>query len=75
MRSSDRSPRRRSCRDIERLGDVPRLVTIQCSAYEYRLLAMGRADFCVLTGLKPWDHAAGRLIPSELGAAGRLGEF
>lgn len=47
--------------------DAVRIVTVQCSAYEYRLLAEGTADLCLSTGLKPWDHAAGQLMLAELG--------
>lgn len=57
---------------VRRLGHVPRIVTIQCSAYEYRLLAMGQVDFCISTGLRPWDHAAGQLILAAFGGVGRL---
>lgn len=50
--------------------DLARLVTIQCSAYEYRLLVEGKADFCLSTGLKPWDHSAGQLMLQEIGGVG-----
>lgn len=52
---------------VTAFGDLPRIVTIQCSAYEYRMLAEGNADFCISTGLKPWDHHAGQLMLKELG--------
>ncbi|QUS36338.1 inositol monophosphatase family protein [Falsirhodobacter algicola] len=48
-------------------GAVSRIVTIQCSALEYRMLAEGQADICLSTGLKPWDHHAGQLMLAELG--------
>lgn len=53
-------------------GTLTRLVTIQCSAYEYRLLIEGNADFCISRGLKPWDHSAGQLMLREIGGVGRM---
>jgi fructose-1,6-bisphosphatase/inositol monophosphatase family enzyme len=53
-------------------GHLTRLVTIQCSAYEYRLLVEGNADFCISRGLKPWDHSAGQLMLREIGGVGRM---
>ncbi|MEI4473526.1 inositol monophosphatase family protein [Frigidibacter sp. MR17.24] len=47
--------------------DLPRVVTVQCSAYEYRLLLTGEVDFFLSTGLKTWDHAAGQMMLDELG--------
>ncbi|SMO84770.1 inositol monophosphatase family protein [Paracoccus laeviglucosivorans] len=48
-------------------GELPRVVTVQCSAYEYRMLAEGQADFGISTALKPWDHHTGQLMLCELG--------
>lgn len=46
---------------------VPRILALQCAAYEYRLLLGGAAQVCVSKGLRPWDHAAGQLMLAELG--------
>ncbi|WP_169053168.1 inositol monophosphatase family protein [Falsirhodobacter xinxiangensis] len=52
---------------LRAFGDLSRIVTIQCSAHEYRMLAEDQADFCISTGLKPWDHHTGQLMLTELG--------
>ncbi|PYE85356.1 inositol monophosphatase family protein [Pseudoroseicyclus aestuarii] len=46
--------------------------SLRCSCHEYRLLAMGQADFLTATMLKPWDHAAGQLVLAEAGGASAL---
>ncbi|ODT49883.1 inositol monophosphatase family protein [Devosia sp. 63-57] len=38
-----------------------------CSAYEYWMLASGRAHFSASHGVMPWDHLAGALIHAEAG--------
>jgi fructose-1,6-bisphosphatase/inositol monophosphatase family enzyme len=39
----------------------------RCSAADYIDLALGRRQFVLSTGSKPWDHAAGVLIAREAG--------
>ncbi|MEM6464570.1 MAG: inositol monophosphatase [Pseudomonadota bacterium] len=39
----------------------------RCSAWEYRLVATGRAHFISAHKLMPWDHLAGVLIHAEAG--------
>ncbi|WEK06732.1 MAG: inositol monophosphatase [Candidatus Devosia phytovorans] len=38
-----------------------------CSAYEYWMVATGRAHFLAANGMMPWDHLAGALIHQEAG--------
>lgn len=49
---------------------VGRMQSLRCSCHEYRMLALGQADFVVAAGSKPWDHAAGMLVLSEAGGDG-----
>lgn len=39
----------------------------RCSCHEYRMLAMGLADFSANASLKPWDPAAGALVLEDAG--------
>lgn len=48
---------------------VRRIWSVRCSCHEYRTLAFDAADFCLSSGLKPWDHTAGALIVEEAGGA------
>ncbi|MCA0941809.1 inositol monophosphatase [Salipiger pacificus] len=41
--------------------------SLRCSCHEYRMLAMGQADFAINGSLNPWDHAAGVLVLEEAG--------
>lgn len=41
--------------------------SLRCSCHEYRMLAMGMADFSINMTSKPWDHAAGILALEEAG--------
>ena len=53
-------------------SDIPgmrRIWSVRCSCHEYRLMAGGRADFCLSNALKPWDHVAGALAVAEAGGA------
>ncbi|MEL7151545.1 MAG: inositol monophosphatase family protein [Pseudomonadota bacterium] len=53
-------------------GSLPglrRIWSVRCSCHEYRTLALGGADFCLSSALKPWDHAAGALVVEEAGGA------
>ncbi|MCT9000007.1 inositol monophosphatase family protein [Chelativorans intermedius] len=50
-----------------RLPAFQRVTNYRCSAYEYRLLAQGSADFLLNAQLMPWDHLAGHLIHREAG--------
>lgn len=43
------------------------LMSLGCSAHEYRLLARGAVDFVLATKLTPWDHAAGVLLCQQAG--------
>lgn len=49
-----------------------RCAQIMCSAWDYALLAEGRAHFALNGGLEPWDHAAGVLLHSEAGGFSRV---
>jgi fructose-1,6-bisphosphatase/inositol monophosphatase family enzyme len=55
-----------------RMGELSALSTdramsLRCSCHEYRLMAQGRADWCLAPAPKPWDHAAGVLAMTEAG--------
>ena len=43
------------------------VLSLRCSAYEYRLLAQGGISFLLTPHPNPWDHAAGQLIHAEAG--------
>ncbi len=43
------------------LPNFRRTTVLRCSCHEYRLIALGHADFCLSATLNPWDHAAGVL--------------
>ncbi|MCM2561528.1 inositol monophosphatase [Lutimaribacter sp. EGI FJ00015] len=45
---------------------------LRCSAHEYRLAALGHADFILSGTLNPWDHAAGVLICQRAGGVARM---
>lgn len=47
--------------------------SLKCSCHEYRMLALGHADF-VLTGPEPapWDHAAAVVILQAMGGVARF---
>ena len=49
-----------------------RTMNLRCSAHEYRMLAQGKADFCLNGMLNAWDHAGGVLIYQEAGGVARL---
>lgn len=49
-----------------------RVVGLCCSCHEFRLLAMGQADFIQSPGTTPWDHAAGVLAVSEAGGFAQM---
>lgn len=49
------------------LTEFRRVLALRCSCHEYRMMAMGHADFCITGGLEPWDHAAGALVVAEAG--------
>lgn len=49
---------------IPRFG---RISSLRCACHEYRQMALGWADFMVTPVVKPWDHAAGSLVITEIG--------
>lgn len=53
--------------------DYGRVISLRCSCHEYRMLALGHAEF-VLTGPMPhpWDHAAAVLIVKAAGGVARF---
>lgn len=51
------------------LPGIRRIWSVRCSCHEYRTMALGGADFCLSSALKPWDHAAGALVIEEAGGA------
>ncbi|MCJ8510046.1 inositol monophosphatase [Rhizobium lemnae] len=52
-----------------------RVTNLRCSCHEYRTLAFGHADLIAAPAPKPWDHAAGVLIVSEIGGAAWTGKM
>ncbi len=54
------------------LSRFRRTQSLRCSAWEYRMMAEGRADFSLNCKLNPWDHAAGVLCLREVGGVARL---
>ncbi|WP_157982070.1 inositol monophosphatase [Oceanicella sp. SM1341] len=59
---------------LHSLAPETRLMNLQCSAYDYRMLAEGGAQFSLAAGLKPWDHCAGLLILAESGGHAALSD-
>ena len=52
---------------------LPRVTeTVWCCGVDYPMLAAGDLDFLVYGPPKPWDHAPGTLIVTELGGTCRL---
>jgi fructose-1,6-bisphosphatase/inositol monophosphatase family enzyme len=49
------------------MPEFSRVLSLRCSAHEYRMLAEGGVDFCLSGNLNVWDHAAGALIVTEAG--------
>lgn len=49
------------------LCDTERVLSLRCSAQEYRMLAQGHVGYALSAMLHPWDHAAGALILTEAG--------
>lgn len=55
------------------LPDLRRVISLRCSAWEYRMIAEGRGeDFCLSPVLNPWDHLAGCLAVREAGGVARI---
>ena len=50
-------------------GIVGEIRNHRCSALDYIDLALGRRQFVLSQGSKPWDHAAGVLVSREIGGA------
>lgn len=51
-----------------------RVDSLRCSCHDYRMLALGKVQFCLSGSVKVWDHAAGALVVAEAGGAvGMLG--
>ncbi|MCW2310206.1 inositol monophosphatase family protein [Rhodobium gokarnense] len=59
-------------RMAQKLAAFHRVLTLRCSAYEYRMLALGSASFLLTPHIRPWDHAAGELIFREAGGHAAL---
>lgn len=58
---------------FERLPELRRVMSLRCSAWEYRMIAEGRGeDFCLSPVLNPWDHLAGCLAVREAGGVARI---
>jgi len=50
-----------------------RIHMLRCAAHEYRLMAQGRAEFCLSGQVPhPWDHATGALAVVEAGGVARF---
>lgn len=54
------------------LTNFNRTDALRCSAHEYRMAALGHADFILSGTLNPWDHAAGVLICQRAGGAAKM---
>ncbi|EWY40565.1 fructose-1,6-bisphosphatase [Skermanella stibiiresistens SB22] len=50
-------------------GIIGEIRNHRCSALDYIDLALGKRQFVLSTGSKPWDHAAGILVTREIGGA------
>ena len=48
--------------------------TTRCCAVDYPLLFTGEIDVLAYTRMRPWDHAAGVLMVTELGGRAALGD-
>lgn len=57
---------------LQLFPEFDRVMSLRCSAHEYRMLAEGSVDFSLTTNTKPWDHVAGLLIHSEAGGYNAL---
>lgn len=62
-------PRALRLRLADDLPGFRRIWSVRCSCHEYRVTALGGADFVLSNALKPWDHAAGALAVAEAGGA------
>lgn len=62
-------PRPLRLRLADDLPGFRRIWSVRCSCHEYRVTALGGADFVLSNALKPWDHAAGALAVAEAGGA------
>ncbi|WP_122467051.1 MULTISPECIES: histidinol-phosphatase [Brevundimonas] len=56
-----------------RVRAATRLARYGCDAYAYAMLALGRIDLVIESGLKPWDWSA--LVPVVEGAGGRVTDW
>ncbi len=52
---------------VKRYSQLGRMFNLRCSCHEYRMVALGHADYLVSPSGKPWDHAAGCLVVEECG--------
>lgn len=57
---------------LQLFPEFDRIMSLRCSAHEYRMLAEGSVDFSLTTNTKPWDHVAGLLIHEEAGGYNAL---
>jgi fructose-1,6-bisphosphatase/inositol monophosphatase family enzyme len=57
---------------INTFTDFERVMSLRCSAHEYRMLVTGSAEFNLTSNVNLWDHLAGTLIHSEAGGVTRL---
>lgn len=57
---------------LRKFTHFDRVMSLRCSAHEYRMMSEGSADFNLTSNVKPWDHVAGSLIHSESGGVTRL---
>jgi len=52
---------------VPRLREAFETQSVRCSAYAYINMARGLQDFALYSRARPWDHAAGVLLLSEIG--------
>lgn len=61
-------PEARACL-ARTFADFKFVGNLRCSCHEYRMMALGHAQFSLSAFAKPWDHLAGALVMSELGGS------
>lgn len=57
---------------LQTFGDFDRVMSLRCSAHEYRMMSEGSAQFNLASNTKQWDHCAGTLIHQEAGGCTKL---
>jgi histidinol phosphatase-like enzyme (inositol monophosphatase family) len=58
---------------FNQVRSAARLTRLGCDAYAYAMVALGRIDLVIESGLKPWDYES--LIPVIEGAGGKVANW